>query len=143
MRCSRGRLTLGDSSAAFSRMCIPRSTGAFRDVIRQLRIFFAIGLNERLCSRERFLCISEAGKMLVNEGVLCCRASILVRRLLSRLFDGIFRRRFFGAFYCFARLGDDWFLGYEFLGLFYGLRRRFPAKSQGYRLQSPAMVVQR
>jgi len=42
---------------------------AFRDVIRQLRIFFAIGLNERLCSRERFLRISEAGKMLVNEGV--------------------------------------------------------------------------
>ena len=42
---------------------------AFRDVIRQLRIFFAIGLNERLCFRERFFCISEAGKMLVNEGV--------------------------------------------------------------------------
>lgn len=65
---------------------------AFRDVIRQLKIFFAIGLNERLCSRERFLCISEAGKMLINEGV-------------------------------------------------YLAERRFPAKSQGYRLEGLAMVV--
>ena len=40
-------------------------------------------------------------------------------------------------------LGMTGFWAMEFLGLFYGLRRRFPAKSQGYRLQCPAMVVQR
>src|SRR6202022_1712864 len=108
-----------------------------------MRIFCAIGLNERLCSRERFLCVSEDGKMLVNEGVyVAVRRSSCADCFLD-LFDGIFRRRFFGAFYCFARLGDDWFLGHEFLGLFYVMRRRFPAKSQGYRLQCPAMVVQR
>jgi len=95
-----------------------------------MRIFFAIGLNERLCSRERFLCISEAGKMLVNEGVYGAERRSSRADCFIELFDGIFRSRFFGAFYCFARLGDDWFLGHEFLRLFYGQRRRFPAKSQ-------------
>ena len=59
------------------------------------------------------------------------------------LLDETFRGPFFGAFYCCARLGMTGFWAMEFLGLFYGLRRRFPAKSQGYRLQCPAMVVQR
>ena len=39
-------------------------------------------------------------------------------------------------------LGMIGFWAMEFLGLFYALRRRFPAKLQGYRLQCPAMVVQ-
>jgi hypothetical protein len=39
-------------------------------------------------------------------------------------------------------LGMTGFWAMEFLGLFYALRRRFPAKSQGYHLQCPAMVVQ-
>ena len=39
-------------------------------------------------------------------------------------------------------LGMTGFWAMEFLGLSYGLRRRFPAKSQGYHLQCPAMVVQ-
>src|ERR1700693_4424847 len=92
-----------------------------------MRIFFAIGLNERLCSRERFLCISEAGKMLVNEGVYLAERRSSCADCFLDLCDGIFRSRFFGAFYCFARLRDDWFWGHEFLGLFYGLR---PISSQ-------------
>ena len=62
------------------------------DVIRQLRIFCAIGLNERLCSRERFLCISEAGKMLVNEGVYVAERRSSCADCFLDLFDGIFRR---------------------------------------------------
>src|ERR1700687_5588208 len=69
-----------------------------------MRIFFAIGLNERLCSRERFLCISEAGKMLVNEGVYVAERRSSCADCFLDLLDGTFRSLFFGAFYCFARL---------------------------------------
>jgi hypothetical protein len=42
----------------------------------------------------------------------------------------------------FCDLGMTGFWAMGFLRLFYGLRRRLSAKSQGYRLQCPATVVQ-
>jgi len=62
-----------------------------------------------------------------NEGVYLAERRSSCADCFLDLCDGIFRSRFFGAFYCFARLRDDWFWDHEFLGLFYGLR---PISSQ-------------
>jgi len=59
--------------------------------------------------------------MLVNEGIYVAERGSSCAGCFLDPFD---------AFYCFARLGDHWFLGHEFLGLFYRWRRRIPAKSQ-------------
>ena len=53
--------------------------------------------------------------MLVNEGVYVAERRSACSDCFLNLFDGIFRSWFFGAFYCFARLLDDWFLGHAFL----------------------------
>src|ERR1700747_3732327 len=76
--------------------------GASRGVTCQFRMFLDCGLDERLCLRERFLCVSEVVNMLGNEGVYVAERRSACSDCFLNLFDGIFRSCFFRAFYCFA-----------------------------------------